>query len=328
LIFRPDDLDEIITLLKNIQPDFIFYGSDIFIETADTIANKVCPKFSNPVYSSRCRENKNIINTTLAANGFKVPKEIVINSLNDFLPHRIMYPVVIKPCENSGAGFGVKQCMNEQDIIEYLAEHSYQCVIQEVIWDKEDPDLQISYSVDGFVLNGEFTFISLQKYYKKKIDNTFIILYVEQLDSMDTFSKNIFNQIGKMLRALELNNGFFHSEVIKYNDDLVLIDLNPRISGADGIVDKMIELSFGYGVIQCFINKVYNKFVQPILKMNSRLILLYNLSNEKFNHVKSLLSFKEQVFNDILYCNIILLGNYDIAQLSKDFNFCKSLNEF
>lgn len=329
-VFIYDKVASAQNYLQPLSPDFIFYGCDNFIKEADELAHCICPHAANPTATSAARENKAKANTLLKKYFFRTPEEKIVpeSAIRKKVTEILKFPLVVKPVTYTGLSAGVRVCSSNEELKEYLDSNDRECSLQEIIWDKESSDFQISYSVDGFAVQGRFYFISLQKTYKKLIDGKFIYSHAVQLDSLSSFSKVLFNKVETILKILQLYNGFFHPEFIFDADgEIVLIELNPRLAGGNGLIDKMIEFSLGQGIIQTFIDVVYYKKKLNLERFRPSMWLWFSkLTDEQLVEIKKLDSFIDMT--DIYAGSmnkIVLLGHADLKKVEADF---LKLNQF
>ena len=126
--------------------------------------------------------------------------------------------------------------LDQDEIKEITKEETLDYLIGEYIEGEE-------YFVDTFSLRGKHYVSSVQKYYKDRTGNTPLYQYCE-IECNPEILDTITSYVKKVLTTLGLNNGFGHTEIfLKKDNNPVLIELNPRISGGHGIGNQITNLA-------------------------------------------------------------------------------------
>jgi len=330
LRYSSDDLDTTAKILEKIGPDFLFYGFEHNLITTDRLANMVCPCFANDPATAAAREWKDKTNQHLAAHGFRVAREVAFTSNQHLdsshfadLPDRLIlktsrysanHPVMSKDA--------LMTWLNTQKRRSHPTETHFSA--QELLIDFDIHGMQKSYSIDGFAIAGKHTFVSLQLWLKHVLDDQFLYCWADQLDLNDPVNAPLLKHAQEVLSVLGLNNGFFHSDFTLTPEGPVLVDLNPRIAGGGGIVDKMITASQGLGVIDSFINTAYGEqHPFPQQKTHVRLLAIYGLSEKEFDEVTKYQSYFDFFdSSDDVGCHFILFASIDRKTVAMDADSC------
>jgi biotin carboxylase len=239
--------------LKAFQPLTILAGTEYACALADRIASRLSPQFANPPSSSSWRFNKAAMQTAIIKAGIPAARTESINSTNHLKLKQILqnwqWPVVIKPAETGGS-FGIKICHNIQEVeqqVQFLLDRAKYPLAQESVH---------AVLLQEF-LKGEEYFIDTCSHqeshrlaclvcYKKELRNGLpVYRYIELKDFASKKSQILCAYLKQVLTAVELRNGLAHTEIMLTQKGPRLIEVNPRISGA-------------YGLVNALANKVYH----------------------------------------------------------------------
>lgn len=251
LLILTGNLEADYDIVKNISSKYqdVLYltGSELFnfqyieglIDKLSTFTNKV-PSLS--------RYSKMEMQRTLADNGFPSIKSCIINSDEiDNVQKNVTnynFPVIVRPNQDSVSGLGLKICNNLKEVVEACKEimtipniagnlHN-KVLVQEYISGNE-------FVVDVSSLNRRHLVSGCFFYKQDIINNVPIKLYCELVTDANLLSQLKMYATG-ILDVLGVNTGFSHLEIMYYNGQFFLIELNPRLSGAFGNINKLSEL--------------------------------------------------------------------------------------
>lgn len=137
------------------------------------------------------------------------------------------FPLILKP-RVGAAGRGIYSVLSSSELYPLLKSidiNHYEC---------EEYIAGVTLHVDGLVINKEIIFFKASKY----INNCLAFNWGVPLGSVmidePSLNKRIFDFTSRTLDTLELNSGAFHLELIhNENDDLVFLELNARVGGAE-----------------------------------------------------------------------------------------------
>lgn len=152
------------------------------------------------------------------------------------------FPVFVKPARGSGS-IGAKKChsikeiedlVSRDDILMHEQETIQDYIVQEFLTGTE-------YFVDTFSLSGKHQICSVQSYQKLQFKGYPIYRYMEIVDPVGDIWKICSEYVLKVIAAIGLKNGFGHTELILTDSGPALIEVNPRISGGFGFINKLAE---------------------------------------------------------------------------------------
>lgn len=327
--YSAHDLAPAAATLTEIGADFVLYGYEHNMAAADRLAEVVCPHYANDPATAPAREWKDETNRLLAARGFRVPREVSFALHEPFdaellegMPDRFIiksvrysanHPVVAK--DKFGAWLAAQRSQDSDPGARYTA--------QELLIDFDDGGMQKSFSIDGFAINGEHHFISLQCWRKHVLDDGFRYCWADQLDVRADEHAALLRHASRVLTELGVRNGFFHPDFTASPDGPVLIDLNPRIAGAGGIVDKMIAAAQGSGVIDAFVDVAYDEPPTPVKPARQvRLLAIYGLTVAEVGEVSRYPTVSDIHGSDIIGCHFVLFADTDADKVAADAESC------
>ncbi|HYF98327.1 MAG TPA: ATP-grasp domain-containing protein [Coxiellaceae bacterium] len=355
--FRPDLFDEVFLLnsleelpaiiekLQTYQIDFILNGEDNSVVLTDLVAEKLNFSPRNDCRTSLYRSNKYEMQNALIAAGIEaIPQMLIenkklnpeqINTLRNWDP-----PWIIKP-NNAGCSVGLQLINNLEELEAYLLKAptlylgnpitSY--LLQEYIRGTE-------YFVDSFSANGEHFTTSIVKYEKLQRGAHTIYHTAMNVNPKENEFSICKEYVTRVLTAVGLNNGFAHTEIFLSKKGPRLIEVNPRLSGAEGMINRMSELVRHYSQPRALLNYL-NHQPQPTLSDNSnnaygciyflQAFEAINIRGYAEHKLKELASYREHILLKVLPHEItqapahltdticyILLCNSDQATLEKD----------
>ncbi len=327
--YSAKDLAPAAAALTEISADFVLYGCEHNIAAADRLAEMVCPRYANDPATAPAREWKDETNRLLAARGFRVPREVSFALHEPFdadrlegLPDRFIikavrysanHPVVSK--DEFEAWLAAQRSRDPDPGARYTA--------QELLIEFDDEGMQESFSIDGFAIGGEQHFISLQSWRKHVLDDGFRYCWADQLDVRADEHAALLRHASSVLSALGMKNGFFHSDFTASPDGPVLIDLNPRIAGAGGIVDKMIAAAQGTGVIDAFVDVAYDERTIPVQPCRQvRLLAIYGLTAAEVGEVARYPTVSDIYDSEVIGCHFVLFADTDAEKVAEDAESC------
>lgn len=231
--------------------------SEYYIETVADIAQYFNLPGANPNAVKICRD-KYLQYKTLREAGINVPDTIVVNKkeeITDILS-TVNFPIVIKPVEGSGS-VGVQLCddystaFNAIDKLlsiktnERGIEVDNRVLIQSFIFGKE-------YSAevfDGKIIGITKKYLSNLPYFIETGHdfpanlNDNILLYIER-------------EINKVIKSLNMVWGACHIEFKMFDNQLYLIEVNPRLAG--GFIPQIVKYATEIDLIECQLKKASN----------------------------------------------------------------------
>lgn len=327
--YHAGDLTAAARALAAARPAFVFYGFEYDLASADRLAALVCPEFANDLATSLARERKDETDRLLHRHGYPVPREVSFR-LHEPLPERALAAIgdsmIMKPVRYAGT----HAIVSREEVNDWLCtaresdpDPNAVYTAQELLIDRDAAGMQQTYSIDGFAIAGEYYFVSLQRWRKWVRRDGMRYCWADQLDVGAPEHASLLAHTRELLRVLGHKNGFFHPEFTESPKGLVLIDLNPRLAGAGGMVDRMVGIAQGVGVIDTFVDVAFGEpMTAPEPCRQVRLLAIYGLDSDQVPTVASLPSVREIFGSKMMGCHFVLFANNDLAQLRADSDFC------
>lgn len=318
--FQPEQFAQIISIahlsdkqideqLKVFKPRIIMAGWEFISPLTDRIATRLTPKFANPPHSSSLRCNKAAMQEVISQAGIPAARSESVTSTSQLkqVLQNWQWPIVVKPTETAGT-FGVKICHNFQEIEQhtqqllhmkynYAHEPVHAVLLQEFLEGDE-------YYIDSCSHQGQHRLASLG-YYKKELRNGLpIYRYAELKDFTSQEGQILSAYLKRVLTAVELHNGLAHTEIMLTKKGPRLIEVNPRISGAYGLLNSLANKVYHSDQVILLAKSIKNPtaFLAhantiPTFYCHGRLIFLHCFENRKirdFNYalVSKLESYK------------------------------------
>lgn len=331
--------------LKKLEVISVLYGTEYAVELADNIKKYLFKDNCDFVHSA-LRNDKHILNLELKNNFFPSIKEIRISNrnlcekkLNELKDWNSTF--FVKPVNGSGS-LSAKEFDSTEGILEFIQSDANRSLgpnclfndflIQEKITGEE-------YFVDTASVEGKHRIVAVNRYKKIIYNGNPIYRHIEKVNIDSTDGILVSDFALKVLDLAKFKNGFAHTEVFLTKDGPYLIELNPRISGTAGFINKLAFETSGTNQVKEYIALLdggidYNK------ANDDHFGLLFCLQNwkkttiETFNTdlLVNLKSYRDHVFlkekgqeiyppksllDTVAY---ILLVNKDYADLMKDYH--------
>lgn len=245
--------------------DYVLNGHDNNVVLADELAQHFTPHYANDPLSAQLRNNKYMMHETLRQQNMRSIKQQIVNQ-DDIsgIKDQLSYPLFIKPLSGAG-GNGARKIYCANDLKAYSKEN-HNDNLQDTLTDStKDKFLIADYIsgrevlVDSFSKNGEHYISSIQEYKRILINNAPIALAVDLLHDKVLFQA-VESYVKQVLSITGLNNGFAHTELfIQKDNSVVLIEINPRISGIKGFHNKLAEQYGLCSQIDLLAQKIFGK---------------------------------------------------------------------
>lgn len=305
LFVNSSNISEIIKVLGDQKFDYVINGSEISGEITDQLVNYYTPEYANNFETSRLRFDKYKMHEALAQNNLAHIKQYLY-SRDDKLPDisiiGLDFPCFVKPLEGL-ATVGANKINTQIELEKYFISadsinnplqiniKSKLFLISEYIHGEE-------FLIDTFSANGNHYLSSIQKYSKFYYNDKPVHGFTDVITNKKLLA-DISNYIFNVLDVLEYKNGFAHTEVfITPNGEIKLIEVNPRVSGASGYVNKLAKLNNLPDQIDLLMEHIFHiKYTQniPSNKVYRR-VTLFNLSGNALYNLQQNLSKYETFF--------------------------------
>lgn len=198
--------------------------------------------------------------------------------------NNMQFPVVIKPCDDSGSN-QVTICYSEEDALTAVQ------ALSEFRVNRRGYQLSPHYLVEEFIEGDEY---SAEAYWDSK-DNEWTILGVTKKyttsgqyaveighdfpdDTLDI--ENITKTIIAWLTQIGLSHTVAHVEFKLSHSEIKLIEINPRVAG--GMIDTLCYQSTGFDLVECYLSlHVKDMVYTPKLCANKQYTSIRFLTSEK-----------------------------------------------
>jgi biotin carboxylase len=281
--------------LKKLDPKLIIYGAELSIPYADRIIQQLTPDSMNDINKSIARQDKYEMYQSLSQQNLPYGIRQVRVKYQDLARLRekikkISFPSYIKPALSicTVDGFICRsfeeieqklQAYFSRDDIKSIDNNSY--VVQELIVGTE-------YCIDTVSYNGTHHIVGLCEYQKKHVSGK-AVPYTTHTIASDSFPlwKEVQEFIRATLTGLGYRYGFAHTEFfIQADGTIKLIEVNCRISGGIGYINKLFELSHGSNAVDVLKHVMTNNvsIKQPFLGHAMRLYIHnWDVKDRSFN---------------------------------------------
>lgn len=290
-----DDITAIVKKLGDKNFDYVLGCCEASVELSDKLAQYYSPIYANNPQNSFLRSNKYEVNKALSIQKISSIHQILYN-IKEKLPiieeFNINYPCFVKPLAGSSS-IGASKIETQQDLVGYFqAPEKYNNKFQN---DTNKNYFLIAeyvegteFIVDTFSVKGEHYISTIQKYKKETYNGRPIYRYWE-IENDKKILESIENYIKKVLDAIEYKNGFAHTELfILQNGDIKLVEVNPRVSGASGMINVLQRLHNNQDVCSIFAEKIFKyKTITAYNGKYNRCLVILNLSGKPLYNLKN-----------------------------------------
>lgn len=307
--YDKDDFIEEIVLSSNIENDVKLLKKNIFDRyevlllingLEDTVTYGDLLAFSlnlphNDPKTSHLRYDKNAQIQALHDNQIPAPisKHINIQDLDklDELTRDMELPLIIKPSVNGGSSIGVEICQTRDQLYSYFEAHKK---------DKNAFNHQITdFCIQEFLKGNEIVVdtVSYQRNHylsscwlqnKRYINGLPVYQTGICLPSTHEFIKTSFDYVKKVLDAIDHKNGIAHTEIMLTSTAPKLIEVNARVSGSNGALNKQSKLmgkSDQATTLAKLLLEEKNQTITP-LPQQTGLYYFYNFQNYSDDELK------------------------------------------
>ena len=266
-----NDLESIIKALGDNQFDYVINGLEAYVELSDKLAAYYVPKYANNPATYFLRSDKYEMHKKLATKELSHIQQVLYDT-HDSLPNKIN---------------------NASELANYFkGTDKYKNIWQT---DKNRDKFLISEYIDGlaellvdtFSVNGQHYISTIQMYHKDLFKSKPFCCYSQVIrdKALETL---VVDYIKKVLDATEFHNGFAHTELFLLpNNELKLIEINARVSGGHGTINRLAFLSNHVDHISLFMKHIFGKNEQEkIDNAYYRRLYLFNLSGKPLQNLE------------------------------------------
>lgn len=284
-------IEDIIKNLSNIRIDYVINGGDGVSCTnlTDLLSQHFTPQYANNPKSSAIRADKIIMHEQLKKHNLSHINQLTI-SKNNYLNsiEQLKYPVFIKPRNGEGS-IGAMSIDSRNGLIDYFENKEFTLntgydILEYIVAEKLDGE---EYLIDTFSVNGEHHISTIQKY-EKQIISGFPKYISFKVETNQVKIRKISKYVTDVLNATEFKNGFAHIECFYTKSaEVILVEINPRISGARGSCHKVANYSGQQSQIDIMVSLIfgnlkniisYDKFAIAIFLYNGGRNIMLDLN--------------------------------------------------
>jgi carbamoylphosphate synthase large subunit len=266
-IFEKDEIAEICND-QNIE-GVISNASDTTAVIVSYIAEKLGLNATSYKNILSLRDKYHVRNITKDILGLSQPRYIKYQGVNPNI-----YPCVVKPTEG-GAKKGVSCAFNAKDFKEailYATEENNHIIIEEFINGQE-------LSVESISFHGRHFILQITEKESSSAPHFVELAHHLPASLPQGIEAKIRDIIPQILNAVGFTDGACHTE-IKYDDNnIYLIEINPR-GGGDEISNRLVSLSSGTDYLRCMIDVALNCFNEQIIKHEGNYSGIYFLCKQ------------------------------------------------
>lgn len=235
------NFDELTSALKKYKPKGIMIGVETGLALMDRLAEYFGLPGNNP-QTSDTRRDKYLMQETIRNSGLKAVEQCKVNNIEKaryWLANYNKYPVIVKPAE-SAASDSVYFCDSSDDAIAAVKKilstknifgfTNFHALIQEYLEGDE-------WVVDTVSCDGECKVTNITKYSKTRTtQGKWIYKHSAFLSPNKETQGDLIQYAKKIIKALGIEFGSAHVEIIDTECGPILVEVNARMHGGDAVV--------------------------------------------------------------------------------------------
>ncbi len=300
------DLKKIQELIKNYDLIAVLPAVEVDLDYAEKIAYALRPELANNPKDSYLRYKKYEMNEALKQAGLNAISQMrfpISETLHDIAP--LTFPVVVKPSFQSGGSVGVKICQDMDETQAHLLAlrqtndpFGKKIESEIIIQDKIEG---VEYFSDSVTWKDQHYITAIFKYMKTEIAGLPIYRYIDFLNPENQLWPLCYDYIVETLDTLQVHHGFAHTEfIVTDQEQPFLIEINPRLSGIGGEINRLCKLVTGYDQSDIYIQLINNEITIKTMAekyktqhLHGRMVLLFAWENMQFK------GFKQEIFEKL-----------------------------
>lgn len=287
------DLGPLLLELTPLRPACVVPGTETGVELADQLSEALGAA-SNGTRMSEARRNKFLMIEAVRKAGLKTARQIKSRDVGEILRWAAdggLTKVVVKPLKSAGTD-SVAVCASPGEIESacrrILGQTNQLGLMNEDVLCQEFLE-GTEYAIDAVSRCGQAHITAIWRYHKIAVDNSPFIERDELVSCTDWAGSTLCEYVRNVLKALEIEHGPSHTEVMMTQGGPALVEIGARLNGltAPGLYERCV----GYGQLDmtadCFLNpeRFREKSVSPYeLKQHALSIALIS---EREGTVKS-----------------------------------------
>jgi biotin carboxylase len=238
-------------------------ATDVAVPTVCYIAQEL-GLIGNSVQSGVLSTNKYAMRKALVASGVHCPQFVKVSDMASALnmTTRMNYPLIVKPCDRSGS-IGVCR-VNSYDELGVAVEEAlrvslyHEAIIEDFIQDSEE------ISIEGISWNNEYYVLAVTDKLTTGAPHYVELAHHQPSRHSDAQIKEAIRQAKLSVRALGIQYGASHSELMLTQDGRVHVTEIGARMGGDFIGSDLVYLSTGYDFLAGVIEIAMGRFTPPV----------------------------------------------------------------
>ena len=276
------DRERILEIAKEKEIDYVqAYAADSAAPTAAYVSEKMGLP-GNPFHAIKTLTEKHLFRKLLRDTGLNYPKgkSMTGEEIDEVHEMELEYPLVVKPVDSSGSkGVSLIQSFSEfKTAAEYAisASRSRRIIVEEYVKAKG-----AQLHGDGFVVNGELTFIYLGDQHFNTEINPFVP-YTTTWPSVrpkETLER-IHNDINKVLQKSGFKHGAINIEIrVTGEGEIYVMEIAPRSGG--NFVPVLLKHATGYDMVEAGLKAAMGEKTEnsEIFRKNASYFVLHSPKN-------------------------------------------------
>lgn len=240
------------TQLRARKISLVIYGYEHSVWIADQIKRFTFPNSDSDYQTSAARSDKFIMQEAIRRCDIPSVRQLRINNRELTVSQAAELkawkaPLFVKPIDGV-CSLSAKACATVDDVEAFLKQDQGRGMLNQnrftdfVVQEQLDGD---EYFVDTVSLDGRHQVASVQRYRKDMFKGSPIYRHIEILQSASSEYKLCSAYVLAVLQAVKLRDGFGHTEIFLTQNGPRLIEVNPRISGTAGFINKLTRTCTG-----------------------------------------------------------------------------------
>lgn len=216
----------------------------------------ICERLQLPFYSTKEQwdilSDKHKYKQLFSEFGLPKIKEFYSGKIDNLQLDKIQYPVIVKPTDGS-SGFGVKTCMNSEELAENIKlavqkSQSSSVLIEEYV---SAPEVTIFYIVkDGKIMLSAMADRETYKFEENVIPLP--TLYTFPSEHLSLYENKYNPKIVDALNSVGIKNGMLFMQAFWRNDECLIYDIGFRLTGTQEY--NLISKICGYNPLEMLVD--------------------------------------------------------------------------
>ncbi len=246
-------VEDILAAVGERGVDYVLNGDEGSVDVTDQVAHHLTPGLGNDPATSALRMDKLLMHQAVASRGLAHIRQQRLGpdgvDLDGADIADVRWPCFIKPARGMGSK-GVAKLTSHADFVSYFDTIDIVDLLGKIGTATPDESALTfllcefvegtECFVDTFSHLGTHYIASVQHYRKVMVDGSPIYRYAE-LETDRELASRVGDYVCDVLTSVGVQNGFAHTEVfVRADGEPVLIEVNPRASGAQGFANRLV----------------------------------------------------------------------------------------